>query len=418
MTWDPYAEFESAVLSNGLTVHVAQWPNRPWQVMGFLIHSGASQDAVGREGTAHFVEHLVSSNAKISVNDLCDLFEERGGSVHLGATGYFDTSYSFFAPADHTFLGKALDVFGHMLLAASLEKDIKNQRTIILNEFSRRYPDEFSYELDKREQRALHEGSWLARFVRPLGDPDSINQITQEDLQRYYDGHYTPANMSIVCVGALSLNQILALLHDSSFSVLKAGARTPLPERLAQVTLPTERRHVVHTSKFVARPSNTAGYRSVAKIPATVPDEHMYLVRKMLSTVLYEEVREKRSWSYAVGSSMANFGHLYEFAIDCKSFLLSAVSEFEALVEDCINRLPQNRSLFNKVKHQTLVRGGMIDISAQNVCRVAMEELARYHRIMTFREVSEKVEQVHIDDIGNILPMLAEERRWTRITVP
>jgi len=42
--WDPYAEFESATLPNGLKVYAAHWAERPWQAIGFVIHSGAEQD--------------------------------------------------------------------------------------------------------------------------------------------------------------------------------------------------------------------------------------------------------------------------------------------------------------------------------------------------------------------------------------
>ena len=58
--WDPYSEFRTATLPNGLTVHAAHWPGRPWESVGVLIHSGAEQDPFGLEGLSHFVEHLVS----------------------------------------------------------------------------------------------------------------------------------------------------------------------------------------------------------------------------------------------------------------------------------------------------------------------------------------------------------------------
>jgi len=172
--WDPYAEFESAALPNGLTVYAAHWPGRSWEAMGFMIHSGAEQDPIGLEGLAHFVEHLVSCNAKIPPQLLRAFFEGRGGSADLGMTSYFYTRYRFFAPTNREFLKKALSNFGHMLFLAKLENFVERQREIIIAEFNRRYPAKLALDLTLRERRALFSGDRIERFVRALGTPESV----------------------------------------------------------------------------------------------------------------------------------------------------------------------------------------------------------------------------------------------------
>ena len=82
--WDPYAEFESATLPNGLTVHAAHWSGRPWQAMGVLVHSCAEQDPVGLEGLAHFTEHLDASRSmEVPAQSVVSFFKDHDGVAGL-----------------------------------------------------------------------------------------------------------------------------------------------------------------------------------------------------------------------------------------------------------------------------------------------------------------------------------------------
>jgi len=219
--WDPYAEFQSATLANGLNVYAAFWPERPWEVVGFLIHSGAEQDPLGREGTAHFVEHLIAENSNVSKRKMCAFFANCGGKVNLGKTGYAASYYHFFVPTDKVILEKAFSLFGHMLLLAKIEKFIERERQVIKGEFYQHYPIKFQLDVDMHKHKTLYGGCWLERFVRPFGDAESIERITQSDLQLYYDSHYTPANISVVGVGGVTLPELVKFLSESPFATNK-----------------------------------------------------------------------------------------------------------------------------------------------------------------------------------------------------
>ena len=145
--WDPYAEFESAVLPNGLTVYASHWPDRPWETISFLVHTGASSDPVGLEGVAHFVEHMVSKNTVVPYDDIRSFFEVCGGYASLGTTGYPYTTYEFFVPTDATILSQALNIFGNMLFQAMLEQFLERERSVITGEFRQSYPAQLPLDL-------------------------------------------------------------------------------------------------------------------------------------------------------------------------------------------------------------------------------------------------------------------------------
>src|SRR5258708_2659484 len=115
---DPYAEFEKATLTNGLDIYAAHWPGRPWEAVGFLIHSGAEQDPVGLEGVGHFTEHMVAANTETDLQKVKNFFEENGGQANFGSTGFYGITYSFWLPIDESIFAQGLAFFGEMLLTA------------------------------------------------------------------------------------------------------------------------------------------------------------------------------------------------------------------------------------------------------------------------------------------------------------
>ena len=416
--WDPYAEFQSTTLANGLTVYAAHWPGRPWQAMGFLIHTGAEYDPVGREGLSHFIEHLVSESTIVSKNEMKKFFKDHGGIVDLGTTGYPYTQYRFFLPADNAILARAFSMFGHMLLSAKLENFIERERQLIIGEFNRSYPFKFKLDLDEREHKTLYAGYWLERFVRPLGNPESVSRITQSDLQEHYDAHYTPKNMSIVGVGGMQLQELVELLSESPFATNKKGDRTPLPTPVTDVVLPSETRHVFKVSKHFTSPIEVGAYRSVAKIPGNINGRVIRIMKEMFDTMLFEVVRERHAWAYAINSARHNFRHFYEFSIICNALELKAIDKIDDVIEACIASMNDREDLFEEVKRHALARNYMIDETGKSVCDGALDDLVEEQRIITLKEIGSDFERVTMNDIRDVLQWLQPERRWTLIIRP
>jgi zinc protease len=416
--WDPYAEFQSATLPNGLTVHAAHWPGRPWETMGFLIHSGAEQDPLGLEGLAHFVEHVVSENTTVSLKDMRATFKDCGGSVSLGMTGHPYTRYRFMVPTDKATLKRALSIFGHMLLSAELTQSIQRERQVIISEFHRKFPFKFQFDLATREIKALYAGYWLERFVQPLGNPESVNRITQSHLQSYYDTHYTPANMSIVAVGGMQMSEIMELLSESPFAVRKEGVRTPLAVPVIEVAKPVETRYVFNLSKHMTAPPKVGAYNSVATIPGTINESVIRILGEMLNDELNEEVRERRAWAYAIGSSRYNHRHFHRFSIHSRGLALKALDEIEAVIDACIVSMAERNDLFEQVKRRTLARNFMFDATGQGICNNSLDDLANSQRIISLQEIAGDLERVTIDDIRATLGWLRPEQRWTLISRP
>ncbi len=416
--WDPYAEFETAVMQNGITVHAAHWPNRQWQAMGFVINSGAEQDPPGLEGLAHFVEHVICENAIVPRSSIDALFEDCGGGVNLGATGFPFTKWSFFVPIDKEILAKAFSIFGHMLLSCQLEKFIERERRVILAEFNRSFKAKELIELGWRQRRALYKDTFLERFLSPLGIPESLERIGQTDLQSFYDGHYNPANMHVVGVGGMTVGELANLLFQSPFGINKRGERTPLPKKFSDISPLLETHYVFEASKYSTLSVNVGAYESKTKIPASINFWVIRILRDMFREVLYEELRERRSWTYSATASVYNFRQFYEFSIECKSFELEALDEIEGVIEVCIASIGDREDLFDQTKLRVVADNLLIDANGREIRNGAMDAVANRHRVVSLDEYDEDIRKITMTDIRAALRWLTPEMRYTMILKP
>lgn len=415
--WDPYSEFEKTVLPNGLTVYAAHWPGRAWQKMGFLIHSGAKHDPVGFEGTAHFVEHVVSENASISNDEISSFFGDLGGNAMLGTTNYEGTWYSMRLPTDKQALLKGLDIFGDMLLSATLKNSVERERDVILNEFKRKFPVEFRLQYELNVKQALFAGHWFERFVTPLGRPETINKITQAVLQEYYDTHYNPANMSIVAVGGLSLDEVVDLLNKSPFAVMCNGTRMEIEKPFTKFSDIVNPRTIVDISVSI-KSITTGVYASKARFPGNISNAALDVSSALLRKVLFREIRLKKGLTYDTSVNWNNFSGVYLFDIEVAGGSLKELEIIESITNDCIQSLSSETLLFEQIKKQKILNQKMGDITGEDLCYGALFDLRLYQKILSVQDFCSRIEKVTLDDVEEVMVHLRPENRYSTLLHP
>ncbi len=201
-----------------------------WVYANFIVHSGARQDDVNKEGTAHFVEHLVSENISVTSGDLCAFFKECGGTVNLGMTDYLFTEYGFFTPADQDVVKQGFgymgEIFANNIL---LQNRIERERNVIIAEILEDHSFSIAAENFLQHKKRSCRDLFLSRFLSVAGSCNSVNNIIQKDLQSYYDTYYVASNMSIVLVGNVSWYDVEHLLSVSGFLNNVKGHKKQLP---------------------------------------------------------------------------------------------------------------------------------------------------------------------------------------------
>ncbi|MES2224596.1 MAG: pitrilysin family protein [Patescibacteria group bacterium] len=418
MIQDLYGQFESVKLKNGLTIYALQMAV-PWQRMSFMVHSGGVQDPAGKEGTAHFVEHLISHNALIPCDALEDYFNEKGGGVMLGATGYWYTEYRFFIPAEDAVLTRSLEYFSNMLLHEVLEQRIELERNVIVNEYNKKYPLASKYELMMHTHQTLFGGMLVGRCLDRLGTPATIAAITQADLQEFYDTHYTPQNMSIVGVGAYSLEQLVEFFSKSHFGDHKTGDRTVFEPTIAFPPLAMNRKDVCISDYMgLNNPAVNGAYESHLRLPIILKQNALEIFCRMVKDELDTIVRQEKGWTYAINASYGHYIQFYHLHIECASLAVAGLECIEEIVNTVILTLGEKEDLFNKAKQNKLANAIMNDENGLGILKEASSNILCHGDIISIASYVAAIEQVQFSDVLAVGSYWKPENIFTVLTRP
>lgn len=415
--WDPYNDFETYVLDNGLTLHAQQWPGRQWECMEFIIHSGAKDDPRDLEGIAHFVEHLVGDNIPgLTHEEVHDFFEEHGTKPYFGGTGYLSTRYQF--AVDLGILSKSLEIFGSMLLSARLQKKFEHHRSVITQEFSRKYPNLYMYKFWRKCAAIIYpDHPRLSSYRDSLGDFDSINRIGLADMQNFYDQYYVPQNISIVAVGGVTPQELLDLLQASPFSQSKAGKRNPMAMAKDVVARPAVNKEVFSYSTITNQPISPS-LSLISVLPGIIPSTVSRVFINLIRDILMERIRKQKGWAYDVSSDLSWYQDCREMSLSIPSFASDALAVIIDEVNDCLQTNDRFIEAFEKNKNHLIANLRFVDLSGQKLAEYSGQDLAYYQRIKSVSEALSAYQAVTLEDMYEMLTYLQPENRFTLLMQP
>jgi predicted Zn-dependent peptidase len=420
MFQDLYADFHGEQLANGLSVYVKEWPSASWFYAGVVIHAGAREDPGGRSGLAHLVEHVVGENVSpLTFAQLERLFKTLlGGYAWFGTTTYYSSEYKFHLPNETHKIQKALDLFGQMLLLPKeLTQNIEEEKAVILREYHR------SYEHEQARNWALQGRPWLFEhhhrlqsYHSAIGVPDGFMGGTKQEIQVFYDSHYVPKNCSLVCIGALGRQTLLSLLQDTPFAVQKSGQRTPLPEPFFPES-PQRHGQIIRMAEFSRLAQWEAAISFEWVLPLHFERRCVQLFCDLFEERLIEELRYQWHLTYAVTVSHVHYQ-------DCRTIRVSfktapdAVERAQDLFWQVLRSLDQEEEKYDENKQETLASIHRMDYSGYDLLESAMDDLAGYHRLISFSEEIQQVQHITFECIVELARYLTYERHFCFILQP
>lgn len=412
--WDPYAEFETTVLPNGLTVHCSHWPNRTFQIFGFVVHSGANQDPDEKDGLAHFVEHVVSKNGCENRLEMRKFFMQYGDFADFGTTNDLVTKYTFILPNKNEVISKALRMFGSMLIGAELKEEIEHEREIVLAEFRRVYPNNTTIKKFLRQYWLLTQDGKYWRTKSVLGLPSTVGLITKEDLQLFYDNHYSPANMSVISVGGLTSKEVCELLVQSPFANQHNGSRVPASKIISEIDPFFERR-----TDISRRTRTTCAFETMIRVPGIIPREVLGVLCRLLNSSLTQELREIRRWVYCVKSVGSSYqDSFYVVSISCEGVSKNNIDSVESIIDDCINRVNHSEDLFIEEIKSARSKRFLFDVGPTGLFDNVLNQISCQQKIVSVEESNREFDSITFDQVISVLPYLHFDKRCTCIVRP
>ncbi|MCQ9202075.1 MAG: insulinase family protein [Prochlorococcus marinus XMU1425] len=181
--------------------------------------AGSSFEDVDKNGTAHFLEHMIFKGSnKIMPGEFDHKIESLGG-LSNASTGYDDVHYHVLVPPCN--FRESLALLTNIVVAPDFNPDefLKEKGVVI---------DEIKQQNDQPEERLFNyflKRVWLSPYYANsiLGTEHSIKNLEINDLVKFHSKHYTTEKICIAIAGNLS-EEIYKIFEKSDLSGIKESS--------------------------------------------------------------------------------------------------------------------------------------------------------------------------------------------------
>ncbi|HET6762781.1 MAG TPA: pitrilysin family protein, partial [Longimicrobiaceae bacterium] len=214
------------VLPNGLRVIAHEDRTSPLVTVHLMYHVGSKDEAPGRTGLAHLLEHLMFEGSENAPKGQFDDLLERVGGTNNGSTWLDRTNYYETVPTHAVELAMWLerDRMAHFLPVLDAEM-LEVQRGVVINERRQSYENRPYGMADERLHQMLfaadHPYSWPT-----IGYLPDLHAITLADARTFYSTYYTAGNAVLVVAGDVSPERAFELA-ERYFGDLPRGPVIP-----------------------------------------------------------------------------------------------------------------------------------------------------------------------------------------------
>ena len=280
-------------LSPGVELIVETMPHANSVALGVWLSAGSREDPQGKEGLAHFTEHMVfKGTEKHSAKDIARIIDSLGGQINAASSEEYTVYHSTVLAEG---METALEILAELMTVPRFAPDdIEKERGVVLEEIR-----EAEDSPDDVAMRLLDEALWGGGH--PLGRPilgykDSVARLGRDDLRDFFARFYLEGRKAVVLCGKVD-PEGAETLAQKLFSRPRGRG---LPSRHAPHGPPGLRvaeRPIQQVHLALGFPTCPAGApeRTALEVLHTV-------VGGGMSSRLFQRVREERGWAYTVTS--------------------------------------------------------------------------------------------------------------------
>jgi len=218
-----------ARLPNGLTVLLRPRPGSRLVAVQAWVDVGSADERPDEWGAAHLLEHMLfKGTGQRAVGQLAAEVEGAGGDINAW-TSFDHTVYHLVLPAER--LDTGLEVLADALANSAIDAgELERERQVVLEEIRRNRDQPASWAGDLLFATAFRSHPYRRAI---LGSAASLKRLERRRLVDFYRRHYRPEAITLVVVGDVAEEKVLARVRRLFFPGVRAGrapARTRPPE--------------------------------------------------------------------------------------------------------------------------------------------------------------------------------------------
>ncbi|MCI0684719.1 MAG: insulinase family protein [Gemmataceae bacterium] len=261
--------FQQHTLDNGLNVIGEISPSARSVALGFFVRTGARDEAPDVSGVSHFLEHMVFKGTprRTSFDVNCDF--DRIGANYNAFTSEENTV--FYAAVLPEYVPQAVDILADILRPSLRGEDFDGEKKVILEEIAM-YEDQPMWCAYDHAKKAYFADHPLGNSV--LGSVASIQGLTRDQMQAYYDRRYIGPNITVAAAGNFDWPELVNLIqqHCGAWPSGKAPRKgiRPAPGHESFRVVPKDKVQQEHVFLISPAPAANAPLRHAADVLAMI----------------------------------------------------------------------------------------------------------------------------------------------------
>ncbi len=386
--------FARAVLKNGMTVIVEEYPAHPVACIGTYVKAGYFDETDDVVGISHVLEHMFfKGTAKRGVGQIARDTRTLGGVLNA-STIYDRTWYYSVVPAEN--LNKAMEIQADALQNSALDAgELKKELEVIVQEAKRKLDSPTSFATEKLLELAF-EKHRMRRWR--IGTEAGIRSINREKIQEFYRQFYAPERIILVISGDVQRDRVLekvAELYGKFQRPSQAATRSP-EEPEQKTTRYQELRGAVQQSHLVL------GYHTIG---VEHPDYYPLLVLSQVlgagrGSVFYQQLVDKQRLVDSYDVYQMSYPAVGMLMVDC-TFDPAKIDRVEPAILTEIELL-RSRTLEGAEMQRALTLIEKSHYRSLEDCESRAEQLGHFEALGDYKQrdnIVEKVRQVTADQV-------------------
>lgn len=376
-----------------------------------IINSGSRDEKEENSGLAHFIEHLIFKRTeKRNTNQILNRLESVGADLNAYTTKEYTCIHASFL---NPYLDRTLELFNDIVFHSTFPDDeIEKEKSVILDEISS-YLDQPEEAIYDDFEDLVFAGHPLGRNI--LGNEDSVNKITKEDIYQFIKDNYHTDKIVIAVLGNYTLNKVV---KTGSKYYAEIPANLYRPSRIAPVKNTAVTQSFQKPIQQVHAMLGTQAYSLYHPYKTGLLLLNNLLGGTGMSSILNLQIREKYGIAYTIEtgySPLSDTGIFTLYFGTDKEKVNRAWSlihkEFKKIKEHPLSEV-QLQKAKNKFIGQIALgeenRIGLITSMAKN--------LIDYDKIDDLETIFKKIQEVSTADMGNIVNEILDESNLTTLT--
>lgn len=402
--------YQYHTLRNGIKVIHRQIPGTVAHC-GVMVNTGSRDEDTNESGLAHFIEHMIfKGTKKRKAYHVLSRIENNGGDLNAFTTKEETCIHaSFLTPYYKQSLELFSDVAFNSIFPA---KELQKEKEVIVDEIHS-YNDSPSELIFDDFEDMIFDGHPLGRNI--LGNIESVNSFTRNDLLRFIKKNYRTNQMVIASVGNLPMKQLVKYT-EQYFGEYQPGnsLRPRIPfsgDKIQQLTL-QKNSHLSHCM------IGTKAYAQNEKKRFTLLLLSNLLGGPTLNSRLSMSLREKHGYAYSVESyyqpysDTGIFGVYFGTEQSLVEKSLSIIArEFKLLREKPLGTIQLHRAK-KQIEGQVAISG---ESFLNEMLGIAKSHL-HYDEVQTMEELLREMDQITAAQIMEVANEILNENRMSTLT--